>query len=112
VVHLDRWWNPAVEDQATDRAFRIGQKRTVNVRKLMCGGTVEERIDDLIAGKRVLAGQVIGSGGDDPDWLTGLSTDELRRIVALDDPAGESEDEADDEADEDIEAGEEDPGAA
>ncbi|NMO89669.1 DEAD/DEAH box helicase [Actinomycetospora sp. TBRC 11914] len=114
VVHLDRWWNPAVEDQATDRAFRIGQKRTVNVRKLMCGGTVEERIDDLIAGKRVLAGQVIGSGGDDPDWLTGLSTDELRRMVALDDPAGESEDEADDEADEagaDLD-GEEDPGAA
>ena len=52
VVHLDRWWNPAVEDQATDRAFRIGQKRTVQVRKLVCSGTVEERIDDMIAGKR------------------------------------------------------------
>jgi SNF2 family DNA or RNA helicase len=100
VVHLDRWWNPAVEDQATDRAFRIGQKRTVNVRKLMCGGTVEERIDDLIAGKRVLAGQVIGDGGDDPDWLTGLSSDELRRLVALDEPAG-AEDDADDEPDDD-----------
>jgi SNF2 family DNA or RNA helicase len=107
VVHLDRWWNPAVEDQATDRAFRIGQKRTVTVRKLMCGGTVEERIDDLIAGKRVLAGQVIGSGGDDPDWLTGLSTDELRRMVALDDPAG---DEPDDEDPDD--GPEEDTGAA
>jgi SNF2 family DNA or RNA helicase len=118
VVHLDRWWNPAVEDQATDRAFRIGQKRTVTVRKLMCGGTVEERIDDLIAGKRVLAGQVIGSGGDDPDWLTGLSTDELRRIVALDDPAGEQPDEDDDAAEDDEDDGavdldaEVDPGAA
>ena len=99
VVHLDRWWNPAVEDQATDRAFRIGQKRTVTVRKLMCGGTVEERIDDLIAGKRVLVGQVIGDGGDDPDWLTGLSTDELRRLMALDEPAGAEAD--DDEPDDD-----------
>ena len=96
VIHLDRWWNPAVEDQATDRAFRIGQKRTVGVRKLVCGGTVEERIDDLIAGKRVLAGQVIGDGGDDPDWLTGLSADELRRVVALDDSArADPDDEAD-----------------
>jgi SNF2 family DNA or RNA helicase len=102
VIHLDRWWNPAVEDQATDRAFRIGQKRTVNVRKLMCGGTVEERIDDLIAGKRVLAGQVIGDGGDDPDWLTGLSTDALRRMVTLDDPAGaETDDEEPDDPDND-----------
>ncbi|MDL5158007.1 DEAD/DEAH box helicase [Actinomycetospora termitidis] len=100
VIHLDRWWNPAVEDQATDRAFRIGQKRTVQVRKLVCGGTVEERIDDLIEGKRVLAGQVIGDGGDDPDWLTGLSTDELRRIVALD-PGATAEDEDDEMGDDD-----------
>ncbi|MEJ2870214.1 DEAD/DEAH box helicase [Actinomycetospora sp. OC33-EN08] len=100
VIHLDRWWNPAVEDQATDRAFRIGQKRTVQVRKLVCGGTVEERIDDLIEGKRVLAGQVIGDGGDDPDWLTALSADELRRIVALD-PGATAEDESDLEDDDD-----------
>jgi SNF2 family DNA or RNA helicase len=100
VIHLDRWWNPAVEDQATDRAFRIGQKRTVGVRKLVCGGTVEERIDDLIAGKRVLAGQVIGDGGDDPDWLTGLSTDELRRVVALDDTGGSEPDDDDPDDDE------------
>lgn len=93
VIHLDRWWNPAVEDQATDRAFRIGQKRTVQVRKLVCGGTVEERIDDLIEGKRTLAGQVIGDGGDDPDWLTGLSTDELRRMVSLGADATADEDE-------------------
>jgi SNF2 family DNA or RNA helicase len=108
VIHLDRWWNPAVEDQATDRAFRIGQKRTVGVRKLVCGGTVEERIDDLIAGKRVLAGQVIGGlalDGDDPDWLTGLSADELRRVVALDDRAGS---EPDDDPDEDEDDGADD----
>ena len=97
VVHLDRWWNPAVEDQATDRAFRIGQKRTVQVRKLVCSGTVEERIDDMIEGKRTLAGQVIGDGGDDPDWLTGLSTAELRRMVALDPGATDEPDEPDDE---------------
>ncbi|GAA4824016.1 DEAD/DEAH box helicase [Actinomycetospora corticicola] len=100
VIHLDRWWNPAVEDQATDRAFRIGQKRTVQVRKLVCGGTVEERIDDLIEGKRTLAGQVIGDGGDDPDWLTGLSTDELRRMVSL---GADATTDADDEGDADLE---------
>ncbi|WP_433798728.1 DEAD/DEAH box helicase [Actinomycetospora sp. CA-084318] len=100
VIHLDRWWNPAVEDQATDRAFRIGQKRTVQVRKLVCGGTVEERIDELIEGKRVLAGRVIGDGGDDPDWLTGLSTDELRRMVSLgtDATADEDDEGLDDDA--------------
>src|SRR5664280_3079063 len=55
VVHFDRWWNPAVEDQATDRAFRIGQKRNVQVRKFVCGGTLEERIDAMIEAKRALA---------------------------------------------------------
>ncbi|HEY2224673.1 DEAD/DEAH box helicase [Actinomycetospora sp.] len=117
VIHLDRWWNPAVEDQATDRAFRIGQKRTVGVRKLVCAGTVEERIDDLIAGKRVLAGQVIGGlalDGDDPDWLTGLSTDELRRVIALDDAAGSEPDDEEDDTDADTEPVDLDggPGAA
>ena len=53
VVHFDRWWNPAVEDQATDRAFRIGQRRNVQVRKLMCVGTIKERIDTLIAQRRI-----------------------------------------------------------
>ena len=55
VVHLDRWWNPAVEHQATDRAYRIGQRRTVQVRKFSCPGTVEERIDALIRSKRALS---------------------------------------------------------
>jgi len=80
VVHLDRWWNPAVEDQATDRAYRIGQLRNVQVHKLVSTGTVEERIDELIAAKRELAGRVIGAG---EEWLTGLSTGELRDLVAL-----------------------------
>jgi non-specific serine/threonine protein kinase len=71
VIHLDRWWNPAVEDQATDRAFRIGQRRDVQVRRLVCAGTIEERIDDIIAGKRSLADLAIspgeGSFADLPD---------------------------------------------
>ncbi|HEU0301965.1 MAG TPA: DEAD/DEAH box helicase [Longimicrobium sp.] len=80
VIHFDRWWNPAVEDQATDRAFRIGQRRDVQVRKLVCAGTLEERIDQVIEEKKALAGSVLGTG---EAWLTELSTDELRRIVAL-----------------------------
>ena len=80
VVHLDRWWNPAVENQATDRAFRIGQKRTVQVRKFCCPGTVEERIDALIESKKSLSEMVVSDG---EDWLTGLSTGELREVFAL-----------------------------
>jgi SNF2 family DNA or RNA helicase len=80
VVHFDRWWNPAVEDQATDRAFRIGQTRNVQVRKLVCAGTLEERIDEMIEEKKQLAASVLGTG---EAWLTELSTDELRRIVTL-----------------------------
>jgi SNF2 family DNA or RNA helicase len=80
VIHLDRWWNPAVEDQATDRAYRIGQKRTVFVHKLVSAGTVEERIDAMITAKRALAEQVVGSG---EGWITELSTDELRDVIAL-----------------------------
>ena len=80
VVHLDRWWNPAVENQATDRAFRIGQKRTVQVRKFICTGTLEERIDDMIEEKRALADLVIGDG---EGWLTELSTRDLRRLFTL-----------------------------
>jgi SNF2 family DNA or RNA helicase len=80
VIHFDRWWNPAVEDQATDRAFRIGQTRNVQVRKFICTGTLEERIDTMIEEKKDLAERIVGSG---EAWLTELSTDELRDIVAL-----------------------------
>ena len=86
VIHLDRWWNPAVEDQATDRAFRIGQHRNVLVHKLVATGTVEERIDAMIGRKRALAGKVVGTG---ESWLTDLSTDELREMFAYDATAEE-----------------------
>jgi hypothetical protein len=82
VVHYDRWWNPAVEDQATDRAWRIGQKQAVFVHKLVCQGTVEERVDALITHKRALAEAVVGTSGE--QWLSELSTDELRDLVMLD----------------------------
>ncbi len=80
VIHFDRWWNPAVEDQATDRAFRIGQRRDVQVRKLICIGTLEERIDRMIEQKHELAARIVGAG---ENWLTELSTAEVRAIVAL-----------------------------
>lgn len=80
VVHLDRWWNPAVENQATDRAFRIGQRRTVQVRKFVCAGTLEERIDAMIESKQALAELVISDG---EGWLTELSTGELRDLFTL-----------------------------
>jgi SNF2 family DNA or RNA helicase len=80
VIHFDRWWNPAVEDQATDRAFRIGQRRDVQVRKLVCAGTLEERIDEMIEEKKQLAESVLGAG---EAWLTELSTAQLRQVVAL-----------------------------
>ena len=80
VLHLDRWWNPAVENQATDRAFRIGQKRNVQVRKFVCAGTLEERIDQMIESKKELAELVISDG---EGWLTELSTTELHELFAL-----------------------------
>jgi SNF2 family DNA or RNA helicase len=80
VFHFDRWWNPAVENQATDRAFRIGQTKDVWVHKLICVGTLEERIDELIESKKALAESVIGAG---EAWLTEMSTDQLRELVAL-----------------------------
>ena len=80
VFHFDRWWNPAVEDQATDRAFRIGQARTVHVHKYICAGTLEERIDALIESKQALAEQVVGAG---ETWLTELTSAELRDLLAL-----------------------------
>ncbi|WP_033339251.1 DEAD/DEAH box helicase [Catenuloplanes japonicus] len=84
VVHVDRWWNPAVEDQATDRAYRIGQRKNVQVRKFICTGTLEERIDEMIERKKSLAESVVGTG---EEWITDLSTDALRDLFALD-PAG------------------------
>lgn len=80
VIHLDRWWNPAVENQATDRAYRIGQKRRVQVRKFVCRGTLEERIDTMIEEKSALANMVVGDG---EGWLTELSTADLRDLFAL-----------------------------
>jgi SNF2 family DNA or RNA helicase len=80
VFHFDRWWNPAVEDQATDRAFRIGQHRNVQVHKFVCEGTLEERIDDMIESKKALAERIVGQG---ENWLTELSTTDLKALVAL-----------------------------
>ncbi|MGQ9721246.1 MAG: DEAD/DEAH box helicase [Candidatus Jordarchaeum sp.] len=80
VFHFDRWWNPAVENQATDRAFRIGQKRNVQVHKFVCVGTLEERIDQMIEQKRELANLIVGAG---ESWLTELSTEQLKELFAL-----------------------------
>lgn len=80
VFHFDRWWNPAVEDQATDRAHRIGQRRVVQVYRLLTTGTVEEKIDALLASKRALADRIIGAG---ERWITELGNIELRRLLAL-----------------------------
>ncbi|MGH3502297.1 MAG: DEAD/DEAH box helicase [Nocardioidaceae bacterium] len=80
VIHLDRWWNPAVENQATDRAFRIGQHRNVQVSKFVCAGTLEEKIDDVIEEKKALTDMVIRDG---EQWLTELSTHDLRDLFAL-----------------------------
>ena len=80
VFHYDRWWNPAVENQATDRAFRIGQRRNVQVHKFVVAGTLEERINDIIESKQALAESIVGSG---ESWLTELNTDELRELLTL-----------------------------
>jgi len=80
VFHIDRWWNPAVEDQATDRAFRIGQAKNVEVHLMIAGGTLEEKIDTVLEEKRALAGCIIGTG---EDWITGLSTEDLRELLSL-----------------------------
>ena len=81
VFHFDRWWNPAVENQATDRAFRIGQTRNVQVHKFVCIGTLEEKIHDMIESKKALADQVIGAG---ESWITDLDTDQLRKLLVFD----------------------------
>ncbi|WP_094095165.1 DEAD/DEAH box helicase [Paenibacillus physcomitrellae] len=80
VIHYDRWWNPAVENQATDRVFRIGQEKNVEVHKLICQGTLEERIDELIERKKALSEQVVGSG---EQWLTEMSADQLQELITL-----------------------------
>jgi non-specific serine/threonine protein kinase len=82
VIHFDRWWNPAVENQATDRAFRIGQTRNVLVHKLVCRGTVEERIDHMIETKKQLAGDFLEDGAE--LLLTEMKDEELMKLVALD----------------------------
>jgi len=80
VFHYDRWWNPAVENQATDRAFRIGQRRNVQVHKFVAAGTLEESIHELIESKQMLAESIVGSG---EEWLTELDTDQLRNLLTL-----------------------------
>jgi SNF2 family DNA or RNA helicase len=81
VFHFDRWWNPAVEDQATNRAHRIGQTKSVQVHKLVTAGTLEERIDRLLQSKRGLAERVLGAG---ERWLTEMTDEELTTLVSLD----------------------------
>ncbi|BBA78765.1 Non-specific serine/threonine protein kinase [cyanobacterium endosymbiont of Rhopalodia gibberula] len=81
VFHVDRWWNPAVENQATDRAFRIGQKRNVQIHKFICTGTLEEKINDLLENKKQLAEQTVDAG---ENWLTKLDTEQLRTLLLLD----------------------------
>ena len=80
VFHFDRWWNPAVENQATDRAYRIGQTLNVHVHKFVVSGTLEERIDEMLERKSELAEQIIGAG---EDWLTEMDTDQLREVLTL-----------------------------
>ena len=80
VFHFDRWWNPAVENQATDRAFRIGQRRNVHVYKMVCVGTMEEHIDDLIRSKKKISETVVGAG---EGWLTEMSNRDIGRVLAL-----------------------------
>ena len=82
VIHFDRWWNPAVENQATDRAFRIGQKKNVLVHKFVCQGTVEEKIDSLIKDKTALAKDLLEGGAE--TLLTEMDNEALLKLVSLD----------------------------
>jgi non-specific serine/threonine protein kinase len=81
VVHFDRWWNPAVENQATDRAFRIGQQRNVVVHKFITQGTIEEKIDHMLEAKARLSDDVIASSGE--NWITELENDQLMDLFSL-----------------------------
>jgi SNF2 family DNA or RNA helicase len=80
VFHIDRWWNPAVENQATDRAYRIGQQNRVLVHKFITSGSVEEKIDRMIKEKSKMAAEIVGSG---EDWLGGFDVGQLKDLVAL-----------------------------
>ena len=87
VIHFDRWWNPAVENQATDRAFRIGQKNNVLVHKFVCKGTIEEKIDALISEKKVLSNEILADNIDEDSstkQLTEMNDQELIDLVTLD----------------------------
>ncbi len=81
VIHFDRWWNPAVENQATDRAFRIGQKNNVQVHKFITQGTIEEKIDEIITSKKRLASEVLHNS--DEVKITELDDDELIKLISL-----------------------------
>ncbi len=96
VFHFDRWWNPAVEDQATDRAYRIGQRKAVQVHKLLCAGTVEEKVDQILEGKRGLAARIVGGG---ERWITELDDAALRELFSLAPDAALPADDADDAVD-------------
>ena len=102
VFHFDRWWNPAVEDQATDRAHRIGQRRAVQVHKFVTGGTVEEKVDRMLEEKRDLASRIVGAG---EKWITELGDQALRELFAL------SSDAAVEDADAEVVPGAVAPGA-
>ena len=82
VIHFDRWWNPAVENQATDRAYRIGQEKNVMVHKFVSKGTIEERIDEIIKQKITLADSIIGSG---EQWITEFSNEEIISMMRFED---------------------------
>ena len=88
IIHFDQWWNPAVQEQATDRAYRIGQKRNVQVRRFICKGTLEERIAELLKHKRELADSIVG---ETRSSITQLSTDELKELLRLASPIAEEE---------------------
>ena len=83
IIHFDRWWNPAVENQATDRAFRIGQHKNVHVHKLITAGTLEEHIDELLEHKTKVSGQIIETSSQ--QWITELSNEEINDLVQLND---------------------------
>ena len=90
VIHFDRWWNPAVENQATDRAFRIGQRKQVFVHKFVTSGTVEEKIDALLAQKAHLSSQLVEATGSLDSWLTNLDNAALLELVKLGGGHGEA----------------------
>ena len=81
VIHFDRWWNPSVEDQATDRAYRIGQSKNVNVYKFVSTGTIEEKIDEIIEGKSTLRNKIVAAS--DESWITSLSGSDLKEVFSL-----------------------------